>query len=124
LRMLLLFCAVRAHRNFAHGRTEPPSLDVRDTTVQGGRVPIRPEELMNGKKIAIVAMAGALIFSLARLIAQKVDGFRGGRSPCRGMPLLCRVLGSNRCNSKILRMAPKSLPCGLVTGKSLMYWPL
>jgi hypothetical protein len=36
------------------------------------------------------------------------------------VPLLCRVLRSNRCNSKNLRTALKSLPCGLVTGKSLI----
>jgi hypothetical protein len=36
------------------------------------------------------------------------------------MPLLFRVLRSNRCNSKNLRMVLKSLPCGLVAGKSLM----
>jgi hypothetical protein len=33
LLMFLLFCDVRADQNFARGRTEPPSLDVGDTTV-------------------------------------------------------------------------------------------
>ena len=50
----------------------------------------------------------------------KVDGFRGWRTPRRDVPLLCRVLRSNRCNSKNLRTALKSLPCGLVAGKSLI----
>jgi hypothetical protein len=47
-------------------------------------------------------------------------GFRAWRNTGRGVPLLCRVLRSNSCNSKNLRMAPKPLPCGLVTGESLM----
>jgi len=41
-------------------------------------------------------------------------------STYHGVPLLCQVSASGRCKFKILRMAPKSLPCGLVTGKSLM----
>jgi hypothetical protein len=73
---------------------------------------------MNGEKIAIVVMAGALIFSLERLIAQRSMVFRGWRNPRRDVPLLCRVLRSSRCNSKNLRTALKSLPCGLVIGKS------
>lgn len=72
--MLLLFCAVRADRNFVRGRTELPSLDVRDTTVEGGRAHIRAEELMNGNKIAIVVTAGALIF-LGVAHHPKADGF-------------------------------------------------
>jgi hypothetical protein len=71
---------------------------------------------MNGKKIAIVVMAGVLIFSLEPLIAQRSMVFEVGATP-----LLCRVLRSNRCNSKNLRMALKSLPCVLFTGKSLMW---
>jgi hypothetical protein len=41
-------------------------------------------------------------------------------STYHGVPLLCQVSASGRCKFKILRMAPKSLPCGLVSGKSLM----
>jgi hypothetical protein len=36
---------------------------------------------MNGKKIAIVVMAGALIFSLERLIAQRSMVFEVGATP-------------------------------------------
>ena len=76
---------------------------------------------MNGKKVAIVVVAGALFFSGATH-RPKIDGFRGWRNRRRGVPLLCRVLPSNRCNFKNLRMVLKSLLRGLVTGKSLMYW--
>jgi hypothetical protein len=74
---------------------------------------------MEQPKIAIVVRAGARILSLERLIAQRSMVCEVTRNPCRGVSLLCRVLRSNRCNCKNLRMVRKSLPCGLVAGKSL-----
>jgi len=44
-----------------------------------------------------------------------------GDATLRHVALLCRVLRLNRCNFNNSRRALKSLLCGLVTGKSLMY---
>ena len=39
-----------------------------------------------------------------------------------GVALLCHARRSNRYNSHNSRRVLESLPCGLVAGKSLMYW--
>src|SRR5215469_9646786 len=41
-------------------------------------------------------------------------------SPHGGVPLLCHVLHSNRCNLNKLQIVQTSVPYGLVTGKLLM----
>jgi hypothetical protein len=38
------------------------------------------------------------------------------------VPWLCRGLHPNRCNLNNFTHGAKVLPCGLVAGKSLMYW--
>jgi len=48
---------------------------------------------MNGKKIAIVVMAGALIFSLERLIAQRSMVFEVGATPVAGLNPSLETLG-------------------------------
>jgi hypothetical protein len=117
LRMLLSFCDVRADRKFARGSWNRHPLMYGTGGCKGTRPSGGIDERQENRDCCHGWRSD---FFAGAAHCPKVDGFRGWRNPRRDVPLLCRVLRSNRCNSKNLRTALKSLPCGLVTGKSLI----